>query len=339
MLNRGWSVGLRVQEVCRNHLILFGFLFMALMLTKAHAQPAYPAKAIRFVVPYAAGGSVDPLVRLFTVKLTEALAQPMIVDLRPGGNTIIGTDAVAKAAPDGYTFLVMTVPNHVINALLIPNLPYDSFRDFAPVATVAVSNYVMVLHPALPADNLKAFIALAKAKPGQLNYGSVGSAGISQLGTEWFSLMTGIRMQRVPYKGSAPALIDLASGQLQVGFNTPISAIQHIRSRRLKAIAISGEHRMPVLAEVPTFKEAGLPAFEMSVTYAVLAPAATPKPPIDKISGEFGKALAMPDMREKLAVQGLIPRYSTPEQLAAIFKTDTAKYAQVIKAANIRNEP
>jgi len=304
----------------------------------AAAQSTYPNKAIRFIVPYAAGGSVDPLVRLFTVKLTDSLGQPMIVDLRPGGNTIIGTDAVAKSAPDGHTFLVMTVPNHAINALLIPNLPYDSVKDFAPVATVSTSDYVLVLHPSVPADHLKAFIAFAKARPGQLNYGSVGSGGISQLGAEWFSMMAGIKMQRVPYKGSAPALIDLASGQLQAGFNTPISAIQHIRSRRLKAIAISGERRMPALAEVPTFAEAGLPGFEMRVTYAVLAPAGTPKANIDKMSVEFGKIVALPDIREKLAAQGMIPLYSTPDQLAAMFKADLAKYAQVIKAANIRHE-
>ena len=150
--------------------------------------------------------------------------------------------------------------------------------------------------------------------------------------------MAGIKMQRVPYKGSAPALIDLASGQLQAGFNTPISAIQHIRSRRLKAIAISGERRMPALAEVPTFSEAGLLGFEMRVTYAVLAPAGTPKANIHKMSGEFGKIVALPDIREKLAVQGMIPLYSTPDQLAAMLKADLAKYAQVIKAANIRHE-
>lgn len=304
----------------------------------ASAKQTYPSKAVRFIVPYAAGGSVDPLVRLFTVKLTDSLGQPMIVDLRPGGNTIIGTEAVAKSAPDGHTFLVMTVPNHAINALLIPNLPYDSVKDFAPVATVSTSDYVLVLHPSVPADHLKAFIAFARARPGQLNYGSVGSGGISQLGAEWFSMMAGIKMQRVPYKGSAPALIDLASGQLQAGFNTPISAIQHIRSRRLKAIAISGERRMPALAEVPTFAEAGLPGFEMRVTYAVLAPAGTPRANIDKMSGEFGKIVALPDIREKLAVQGMIPLYSTPDQLAAMFKADLAKYAQVIKAANIRHE-
>ncbi len=304
----------------------------------AQAQSPYPAKAIRFIIPYAAGGSVDPLVRLFAVKLTESLAQPMIVDLRPGGNTIIGTDAVAKSAPDGYTVLVMTVPNHAINALLIPNLPYDSVKDFAPVATMSTSDYLLILHPSVPADNLKSFIALAKARPGQLNYGSVGSLGISQLGTETFSLMAGIKMQRVPYKGSAPALIDLVSGQLQAGFNTPISAIQHIRSRRLKAIAVSGAARMSALPDVPTFTEAGMPGFEMRVTYALLAPAGTPKANIDKLSHEFSKIVAMPDFREKLSVQGMVPLYSTPEQLAAMIKADMAKYARVIKTANLKFE-
>jgi tripartite-type tricarboxylate transporter receptor subunit TctC len=304
--------------------------------TTAAAQQAYPNKPVRFIVPYAAGGSVDPLVRLFTVKLTENLGQPMIVDLRPGGNTIIGTDAVAKSAPDGHTVLVMTVPNHAINALLIPNLPYDSVKDFAPVATISTTDYMLVLHPSVPAGNLKAFIAFARARPGQLNYGSVGSLGISQLGTEMFSMMTGIRMQRVPYKGSAPALIDLVGGQVQVGFNTPISSIQHIRSRRLKAIAISGEQRMSALPELPTFTEAGLPGFEMKVTYAILAPAGTPKPNIDKLSNELGRIVALADIREKLAVQGMVPFYSTPDQLAAILKADLAKYDKVIKAGNIQ---
>jgi len=312
-------------------LALLACAAFAAYVSLASAQPTYPSKAVRFIVPYAAGGSVDPLVRLFTMKLTENLGQPMIVDLRPGGNTIIGTEAVAKSAPDGHTFLVMTVPNHAINALLIPNLPYDSVKDFAPVATVSTSDYVLVVHPSVPADNLKAFISFAKARPGQLNYGSVGSLGISQLGTEMFSVMTGIKMQRVPYKGSAPALIDLVGGHLQAGFNTPVSSIQHIRSRRLKAIAISGERRMPALAEVPTFSEAGLPGFEMRVTYAVMAPAGTPRAVIDKISGEFGKIVAMPDIREKLAVQGMIPLYSTPEQLADLIRKESAEYAKLEK--------
>jgi tripartite-type tricarboxylate transporter receptor subunit TctC len=272
------------------------------------------------------------------VRLTENLGQPMIVDLRPGGNTILGTEVVAKAAPDGYTFLVMTVQNHAINSLLIPNLPYDSLKDFAPLASVATSDYVLVLHPSVPADNLKAFIAFAKSKPGQLNYGSIGSLGISQLGVELFCQMTGIKMQRVPYKGSAPALIDLASGQLQAGFNTPVSAIQHIRSRRLKPIAISGERRLTALADVPTFSEAGLPGYEMRVTFAMLTPAGTPKAIIDKVSGELGRIVALPDTQDKLAAQGMIPLYSTPEQLAAILKADLAKYAKVIKSGNLQFE-
>ena len=302
----------------------------------AHAQPAYPSKPIRFVVPYAAGGSVDPLVRLFTVRLTEALGQPMIVDLRPGGNTIIGTEVVARTAPDGHTVLVMTVPNHAINAILIPNLPYDSVKDFAPVTTLSTSDYVLVVHPSVPAESLKAFVAFAKLRPGQLNYGSVGSLGISQLGTELFSQMTGIKMQRVPYKGSAPALIDLVSGQLQAGFNTPISAIQHIRNRRLRAIAVSGAQRMSALAEAPTFTEAGLPGFEMRVTYAVLAPAGTPRGHVEKLSAEFGKIVALPEVRERLAVQGMVPFHTTPDQLSAIIRADIAKYAAVIKSANLK---
>lgn len=317
--------------------VLFAMLAMVFAACAA-AQPAYPNKPVRFIVPYAAGGSVDPVARLFTVRLNETLGQPMIVDFRPGGNTIIGSEVVAKAAPDGYTFLVMTVANHAINALLIPNLPYDSVKDFAPVASVAYSDYMLVVHPSVPANDLKSFIAFARTRPGQLNYGSVGSLGISQLGTELFCQMTGVKMQRVPYKGSAPALIDLASGQLQVGFNTPVSSIQHIRSGRLKPIAIAGERRLAALPNLPTFAEAGLPGFEMRVVYSLLAPANTPRAVIDKVSGEISKIVATGDYREKVAAQGLVALYVNPEQLAALIKSDMAKYAKVIKAANLQLE-
>jgi tripartite-type tricarboxylate transporter receptor subunit TctC len=239
---------------------------------------------------------------------------------------------------DGYTILATVITNHAINALLIPNLPFDPVKDFAPVATVSTTDYMLVLHPSVPANNLKAFIALAKSRPGQLDYGSVGSGGISQLASEMFSQMAGIRMQRIPYKGAAPALIDLVGGQLQAGFNTPISSIQHIRNRRLKAIAVSGDSRMSALPDVPTFTEAGLPGFEMRVTYSFLAPAGTPKASIDKLAGEFARIVALTEIREKLAVQGMTPLYSTPDQLAAILKADLAKYSKVIKAANIKLE-
>lgn len=311
---------------------------LCMLTVAAAAQPAYPVKAVRFIVPYAAGGSVDPLTRLFTVRLTETLGQPMIVDLRPGGNTIIGSELVAKSAPDGYTFLVMTPQNHVINSLLIPNLPYDSMKDFLPVANLASSDYLLVLHPSVPADNLKAFIALARSKPGQFNFASVGSLGISHLGAELFCQTTGVKMQRVPYKGSAPGLIDLVSGQLQVGFNTPVSSIQHIRSKRLKPIAISGERRLAALAAVPTFTEAGLPGYEMRASYGMLAPAGTPKAIIEKISGELGKTVALQDTQDKLAAMGVVPLYATAEQLAAQMKADLVKFAQVIKAGNLQFE-
>jgi tripartite-type tricarboxylate transporter receptor subunit TctC len=311
---------------------------LCMLAVAAVAQPAYPVKAVRFVVPYAAGGSVDPLTRLFTVRLTETLGQPMIVDLRPGGNTIIGSELVAKSAPDGYTFLAMTPQNHVINSLLIPNLPYDSMKDFVPVANLASSDYLLVLHPSVPADNLKAFIALARSKPGQFNYASVGSLGISHLGAELFCQTTGVKMQRVPYKGSAPGLIDLVSGQLQVGFNTPVSSIQHIRSKRLKPIAISGERRLAALSTVPTFAEAGLPGYEMRASYGMLAPAGTPKAVIEKISGELGKTVALQDTQDKLAAMGVVPLYATAEQLAAQMKADLVKFAQVIKAGNLQFE-
>ncbi len=318
--------------------IAAALLACAGIATAQPTQPAYPSKPVRFIVPYAAGGSVDPLTRLFTVRLTESLGQPMIVDLRPGGNTVIGSELVAKAAHDGHTLLVMTVPNHTINALLIPNLPYDSVKDFAPVAAFATSDYMLMVHPSVPADNLKAFIAFARARPGQLNYGSVGSLGISQLGTELFGTMTGVKMQRVPYKGSALAIVDLVGGQLQVGFYTPISSMQYVRARRLKAIAISGERRAPALPDVPTFAEAGLPGFEMRVTYAVLAPAATPRAVIDKLSGEFARLVALPDMRERLAAQGMVPFYATPEQLAGMIRADLVKYDKVIKASGLAME-
>jgi tripartite-type tricarboxylate transporter receptor subunit TctC len=313
-------------------------VLLAVFAAAALAQPAYPSKPVRFIVPYAAGGSVDPLVRLFTPKLSESLGQQVVVDIRPGGNTIIGTDALAKSPPDGHTILATVVTNHVINALLIPNLPFDSVKDFTPVATVSNTDYVLVLHPSVPARNLKEFIALAKSKPGQLNYGSVGSGGISQLGNEHFSMLVGIKMQRVPYKGSALALIDLVAGQLQAGFYTPISFIQYMRSGRLKAIAVSGNNRLQALPEVPTFTEAGLPGFEMRVTYGVLAPAGTAKPIIDKLSGEFAKIVALPETRERLSGQGMVPFYTGPDAMAALMKTDTVKYAQVIKAANIKLE-
>ncbi|MFH1604381.1 MAG: tripartite tricarboxylate transporter substrate binding protein [Pseudomonadota bacterium] len=301
------------------------------------AQQDYPSKPIRFITPFAPGGSTTIVARLFGQKLTESWGQPVIVDNRPGGNTIIGTEALTKAPPDGYTILLV-LNSHVINSLLTANLPYDTFKDFAPVATIASSEYVLVINPSVPAKNLQEFIALAKSKPGQLNYASAGSGGIAHLGTELFNIMAGIKMQHIPYKGSGPALTDVIGGQVQMYLCSPAGAIPHVKSGRLKAIAVSGETRLSALPQVPTFTEAGLPGFDTKSWQGVLAPAGTPQHIINKLSSEMAKIAVMPDIRNKLVSLGMGPFYSTAEQFAALMQADKAKFAKLIKAANIKLE-
>jgi tripartite-type tricarboxylate transporter receptor subunit TctC len=303
----------------------------------ASAQLAYPTKPIRFITPFAPGGSTSITTRLIGQKLTDAWGQQVLVDNRPGGNTVIGTDALAKSAPDGYTIIVV-LNSHVINPLLIPNLPYDTNKDFAAIATVVSAEYVFMINPALPAANLQEFIALAKAKPGQLNYASGGSGGVTHLASELLNLVAGVKIQHIPYKGTGPALTDLISGQVQMYLGNPAGAIPYINSGRLRAIAVSGEKRLPALPQVQTFAEGGLPDFDVKSWQGVLAPAGTPQEIIAKLSAEFARILTLPDLREKLVAQGLEPFYSNTEQFTALMKADSARYAKVIKAANIKLE-
>jgi len=311
------------------------------MLTALHglanAQEAYPSKPIRFIIPFTPGGSTSVLARLIGQKLSESWGQQVIVDNRPGGNTIIGSEALVKSAPDGYTILQVT-PFHVTNPHLFPKLPYDPIKDFAPVATLVVSEFVLVLNPGVPANDLRELIALAKSKPGQLNYASTGNGGATHLASEFFNIMAGVKVQHIPYKGTVPALTDVIGGQVQMLFAIPIIAIPHINSGKLKAIAISGEKRWSAIAQVPTFTEAGLPNFDVKAWYGVLAPAETPKEIVNKLSAEIARILALPDIKEKLLGQGMDPFVSTPEQFAALIKADLAKYARIIKAANIKIE-
>jgi tripartite-type tricarboxylate transporter receptor subunit TctC len=309
---------------------------LVVMAMSAAAQQAYPNKPIRFIVPFPAGGPTDPLVRMVAQKLTESWGQPVIVDFRPGGNTIIGTEALARSQPDGYTIVQISI-THVVLPLLFQT-PYDPFKDFAPVATLARTEYLLVLHPSVPANNLQEFIALAKSKPGQLNHSAAGNGTITHLGAEMFVNMTGVKIQNIPYKGSAPALTDLIGGQVQFSLQSMTPVIPHIKAGRVKAIAITGEQRSPALPQVPTFTEAGLPGFELTLWYGVLAPAGTPRTIIDKLSTEIAKILTMPDIREKLVGQGQDPLISTPEQLVARMRADSAKYGRIIKTANIRLE-
>lgn len=301
----------------------------------AAAQQVYPDKLIRFIVPFPPGGSTDPMARMAAGKLAERWGKSVVVDNRPGGNTIIGTEAVAKAAPDGYTILLASF-TFVTGPSLLPYLPYDPVKNFDAVATIAKSRYVLVVHPSVPANNLRAFIALAKSEPGKLNYGSSGVGSGVHLAGALFNIMEGTKMEHVPYKGSGTLVPDLISGQVQLSFQIPISTISYIKSGRLKAIAITGEKRLATLPQVPTFAEAGLPNYKMQGWYGIVAPAGTPKEIIDKMSREMAEILAMPDILEYLARQGMEPFISTPGEMTALIKADIAKYAKIIKDANIK---
>jgi len=309
---------------------------MALAASVA-AQQAYPNKPIRMIVPFPPGGTNTIVARIVGQKLTENWGQPVVVDNRPGGNTIIGTDALAKSAPDGYT-LILVSSAHILNSVLLPNLPYDSIKDFAPVTLTTVGQYTLVVHPSLPANNLRELIALAKAKPGQLNYSTSGTGGVQHLAGELFNIMAGVKTQHIPYKGAGPALTDLLGGQVQFSFQPPSNVLAHIKSGRLRIIAIPNDARLAVLPDAPTFAEAGMPGFEVKSWTGVLAPANAPKAIIDKLSAEIGTILALPDIRQKMLDQGIDPYSCTPEQFGALMKAEVARVANTVKIANIKLE-
>ncbi len=306
--------------------------------TASFAQQTYPVRSIRLIVPFPPGGSIDPVARLLAPKLTESWGQQVIVDNRSGANGAIGTELLAKAAPDGYTLILLGGGTHVINALLVRNLPYDSVKDFAPVATVQRSDYVLVVHPSLPVNNLKQLVALAKGRPGQISYASAGNGNMNHLAAELFNMLTGAKTLHVPYKGGGQALIDLMGGQVHMHFAVVISALPHIRSGRLKPLAIGGETRFPALPQVPTFTEAGLPGFRLQPWQGILAPARTPKPIIDRLAAETSRIVVLPEITERITGWGSQPLVSTPEQFAALMAADFTKFAEIIKTANIKTE-
>jgi len=309
-------------------------LFLAGLVAPAAAQQAYPSKPIRIIIPFPPGASNDILGRLVGKKLTDTLGVQTIADNRGGASTIIGSTTLLKSPPDGYTIMA-TSSTHIITPLLMTT-PYDAVNDFAAVTTIDSSDYVLVVHPALPANTLKEFIALAKARPGQLNYASSAKGSGNHLSAELLAMKTGIRMQHVPYKGGGPAVIDLMAGQVQMFFNSPSSMVPYIQAGKLKAIAVTGERRMRALPRVPTFAESGMADFYVKSWHGILAPLATPKPIIDRLAAEVARILAMPDTIESLAALGMVPFSSTPEQFAALLRSDTVRFAEVIKAANIK---
>ncbi|HMM72897.1 MAG TPA: tripartite tricarboxylate transporter substrate binding protein [Rhodocyclaceae bacterium] len=293
----------------------------------------YPSKPLRVLLPYPPGGSTDTFTRIITQKLSEALGQPVVVDNRPGGNTIIGTDLAAKAPADGYTF-ILVASTYAINPSLF-KLPYDPNKDLIPIIQAGFSTLVLVVHPSLPPKTLKEFLAYAKANPGKLNYGTVGSGSITHLASELFADEAGISTVNVPYKGTAPMLTDLLGGQLQFALDTPVTSIPHIKSGKLRPIAVSSAKRLGALPEVPTMAEAGLP-FEINAWLGFLAPAGTPKEIVQRLNAEINKILQMPDVREKLAAAALEPGGGTPEQFGAVIKADLARWPAVVKKAGVK---
>jgi tripartite-type tricarboxylate transporter receptor subunit TctC len=269
-------------------------------------------------------------------RMNESWGQSVIVDNRGGGGGIIGTAALLQAPADGYTLLLAS-STHVINPLLLP-VPYDAIKDFAAVTTLYSSELVLVANSSLPANNLQEFIALAKSQPGKLNYGVVSLGGTTHLAGEMLNVMSGIKTQHVAYKGAGPAMQDLIGGQVQFSFVAPAAALTYVKSGQLKALAISGERRLPAMPQVPTFAEAGLPDFTARIWFGILARAGTPKEIVDKLSVEITRIMALPEMKEKLLAQGLEPLIAGPEQFSAVLKSDMARYANLVKTANIKLE-
>lgn len=295
----------------------------------------YPSKPVRLVVGFTTGGVNDILARTLSDPLAAILGQTVIVDNRPGANSTVGADLVAKAPPDGYTVFVTGTP-FTINASLYPNLPYDTLRDFAPVTQLATGTFILVAHPALPVNTAKELIALAKRRPGELNFCSSGQGAAPHLMGELFKLQTGIEMLHVPYKGAAPCVVDLLGGHIQLTFEAMAPLLPYIKAGKLRILAVMSDKRSPVLPEVPTIEQAtGIPNLSAGTWYGIVAPAATPRDTIDRLNAALVKIVAETRLRQRLAEQGLDPVTGSPENLGALLKSEVSKWARVAKAARV----
>ena len=308
----------------------------AVYASLAHAQ-SYPTRSIRVIVPYAAGGNTDFTARSVGQKLTEIFGQQVVVDNRPGGATNIGTLLVAQAVPDGYT-LLMGGASNAINMSLFAKPPYDTLRDFAMVSLCVQGANVLVVHPTLPVRNVKELIALAKAKPGQLNFSSSGIGSSNQMAGELFKVMAGINIVHVPYKGNAPAITDTISGQVEMNFSGVPALVPHIKSGRLRGIAIGSLKRFPALPDVPTFDESGLKGYEATTWFGLMAPAKTPRDIVTRVSAETDKVLKSAEIRQRFMAEGLEPIGGTPESFTTFVRNEISKYARVVKAAGIKQQ-
>lgn len=304
------------------------------------AQPAagaYPTKSIRLVVPFSAGGPADTIGRLVGGELTASLGQTVVIDNRVGAGGTIGADAVAKSAPDGYTFLISNVGD-TMAVTLQKNLPYDYVRNFTPVSLVASTPFFIVVHPSVAAKSVAELIALSKSKPGALTYGSAGVGVGSHLAGELFNQLTGASITHIPYKGQAPANTDLLGGQIALMFSNPLNALPHIQAGKLRALAVTSRARLPAAPDVPTSAEVGLPTFDAGTWLAVVAPAGTPPAIVNRVSADIARAMALRETREKFAHQGVELIGSTPAELGRLITSDVVKWADVITKGKISAE-
>lgn len=319
------------MPVKRDAILLALAATLALACFGVQAQP-YPSKPIRTVVPYPAGGYYDLIARVVGQKLGESLGQPIVVENRAGANGIIGTEFTARSAPDGHTIMVGGIGPHGINPGLYAKLPYDPVRDFEPVILVSVAPNILVVHASVAASSVQELIAIARARPGQLNYASNGSGSAPHLAGEMFAGMSGTRLNHVPFKGSAPALTSMLGGQTEVHFGNASDVMPHIRSGKLRALAVTGPRRVSALADTPTMMEAGLPNYEYVAWFAYFAPAATPREIILRLNADIGRILQLQDVRERLSGQGSVEVVGgTPEQLAGYVGSEIAKWSKVVR--------
>ena len=313
------------------------FLVAALALafpSSALAQ-SYPSKPVKIIVPFAAGGPADIYARALGEKLQAALGQSFVVEDKPGGGAIIGTAEVAKSAPDGYTLLMMS-NTHTVNESLLKDKPYELLRDLAPVAPVNYSDLLMVVHPSVPAQNLAEFIALAKSKPGTLNYASSGPGTPYHMAGELFKAMAGVDIVHVPYKGSSGARTDILGGQVQMMFDAITTMAPQVQAGKLRALGTSGKNRSAVLPSIPTVSEAGVPGYEAVIWLGIMAPAGTPKAIVDRLNAEITKATASPELRDAWAKQGAVSMSMSPEEFARFMREDIDKWARIVQVSGAK---
>jgi tripartite-type tricarboxylate transporter receptor subunit TctC len=308
------------------------------IITSAQAQDAWPTKPIRLIAPFPPASTADVIGRVLGQKLQQRLGQPVVVDNRVGASGNIGADAIAKAAPDGYTIGIVTSSTHAVAVSLSSKLPYDPLKDFTPISMLANSPYILVLYPGVPAKDIKELVALAKSKPGTLNYGSAGPASLAHLAGALFATLSDIQLTHVPYKSSAQSAVDLISGRLEMQFATIAPTLANIRANQLRALAVTGRKRSDALPDLPTMDEAGVKGYEATLWFALVAPAGLPAAIAAKLNRETLDILNSPEMKEALSQQGLVPDASTPDALAAQIREDIVKWRDVIAKAGIKPE-